>query len=454
MKPVPVNVAAGGTPNVLPLLPAQSGFFIDVYDQLVNPGCFNVNLLLCVPDTPVESIVLALQQMWRGHAALRAVFSDLGGWHQSIREAEHPAPVRVIDMSPVPQAEHLKVINGIALEHQYSLDIRTGPLARFLVFDYKGQSSAEVLIVAHHLVCDSYSLRLLFRDLATLLAASATGAPSPDIADTYAHDVGQMYALAHSDEVLASLDTWTAVSQRPYGATIDFNPLTILDVVSAVERRDFALDLAFAGALPPTDAALAVIGNALTATFDGELFIQIVRDGRTTAQPGSVRRKPLLSRRGMLDVGWFAMEGAVVLPRRQSTSWVGHARDIADHNQSLPLEGLSWGLLRHISRVDEVQRRILDPLHGPTVWYNHIAAATMAEAPPGSRLARSPKDLLHGRGVVVDPLFSGTALAVEVRTTGSKMSGWVTYDRSMYEERTIAALVDAIERSDAVPQRV
>src|SRR5207253_585966 len=72
-----------------------------------------------------------------------------------------PVPFRVVDLGALPEASRREALEKAAAEAQASLDLRSGPLVRVVLFQLGAETANRLLIVIHHLAVDGVSWRIL-----------------------------------------------------------------------------------------------------------------------------------------------------------------------------------------------------------------------------------------------------------------------------------------------------
>ncbi|MEQ4718554.1 amino acid adenylation domain-containing protein [Nonomuraea sp. B19D2] len=156
-----------------PVSPAQARML--VLDQL-NPGTaqYNVPVAFAVHGFfDVAAFGASLDAAVARHESLRTVFRLHDGQYLQVVAEEMKAPLRVVRDVPVAGSYPLMVAAAGT-----PFDVAAGPLLRCVVYALD-DGSHRVLLTAHHLVCDGWSLRVLLRDIADAyrgLAATQPGA--------------------------------------------------------------------------------------------------------------------------------------------------------------------------------------------------------------------------------------------------------------------------------------
>ncbi len=117
----------------------------------------------------VEAMNLALTDLTERHEALRMTFTPDGASFV-VAQSVNSAPRRV-DLSSQPSVERDAALARLKVEEvETPFDLGTGPLVRFVLV--KMAADRHVLIItAHHVVCDGWSLAVMLTDLSKLYTA-------------------------------------------------------------------------------------------------------------------------------------------------------------------------------------------------------------------------------------------------------------------------------------------
>lgn len=144
------------------LSPIQKMFFAGMPPNLLNH--FNQSFFVALTQRIApDDLQSAIHILLRRHAMLRCRFHQINGeWMQTILSEPEPP---LFNFSSVPN--HIAVEKRV-LEMQQSLDINEGVLFAVHLFDIENQGQC-MLLVAHHLVVDHVSWRILLADLEQLL---------------------------------------------------------------------------------------------------------------------------------------------------------------------------------------------------------------------------------------------------------------------------------------------
>ncbi|WP_084958025.1 non-ribosomal peptide synthetase [Thermoactinospora rubra] len=144
---------------LFPVSPAQARLL--VLDRM-HPGSaqYNVPVGFAVHG-PLDLAAFrrALDEVVARHESLRTVFRPHEGEYLQVVAASSAACVEVA--APVPAAEAAALM---AEEAARPFDVEKGPLLRCTVYPVD-EGGHRILLVAHHLVCDGWSLQVLLREL-------------------------------------------------------------------------------------------------------------------------------------------------------------------------------------------------------------------------------------------------------------------------------------------------
>ncbi|WP_448320961.1 amino acid adenylation domain-containing protein, partial [Streptomyces sp. CO7] len=173
----PERTGDGPVSGDVPLTPIQEWF-------LTTPRAahhhFNQSLLLELDGTPDPAALdRALAALLDHHDALRMRFTrDADGWRQFNPPPAGPQEVLVHhDLTGLPDDRARRVMERAADTLHSSFDLEQGPLLGAGLFTGGPGRPAFLLLVAHHLVVDAVSWRILRDDLETAYRQAVRGEP-------------------------------------------------------------------------------------------------------------------------------------------------------------------------------------------------------------------------------------------------------------------------------------
>ncbi len=169
----------------VPTTPAQQEMFLA--SQLGEDAARSCHESLSLHLTgTLDTAVLtrALQLLVQRHDSLHATFSSDGQ-----RMYFHPeAPLNFREHAPAPDAGELDALRES--EFLAPFDLESGPLHRFLLVR-TGPDTAELILTAHHIVCDGWSFGVLVHEFPEAFTAAASHSTLPPAASYATHALEQ-----------------------------------------------------------------------------------------------------------------------------------------------------------------------------------------------------------------------------------------------------------------------
>ncbi len=236
---------------------------------------FNESVSVRVPGAlDAAALQAAAAALVARHESLRATFSPDGVW-MCIAPPPREIDWAVEDLSAPPAGDReARRAARAAAEVETPFDLQRGPLIRFRLLT-DGAESSEIVITAHHIVCDGWAIDVLVKELGALYVA-ARGGPAVDLppAPRYAEYARLMAHHERSAAGAAVMRYWRDRFTEP------LEPLDLpLDAPRPArrtfrgERVDLPLPPALAAALRRTGARLGCsLVNLMLAAFKALLY--------------------------------------------------------------------------------------------------------------------------------------------------------------------------------------
>jgi amino acid adenylation domain-containing protein len=303
----------------------------------------------------VSALTRAVQMLVLRHEALRSTFTPDGEFVTVLARTQ--AELRIEDLSSLPgEARAARAREVIREEMTTEFDLVQGPLfrPRLIVF---GEQHCELVLTAHHLVCDGWSTGVLVSELPKLYDAARTGAPLDlEEAPRFSDHALEWRQAPRQSELARAERYWVDVLKSP-PAPLDLptDKPRPLDRQLHAGREDRVLPPALLASLRALAKRLNVsMAALLLAAFDTLLE-------RLTGQSELVVAMPMA---GQAESGAYSLVGHCVntVPLRLSldpnTPFAEHAAhvkrailDASDH------QSLSFGdLLRKIELPRDASR--------------------------------------------------------------------------------------------------
>ncbi|WP_042368094.1 non-ribosomal peptide synthase/polyketide synthase [Streptacidiphilus neutrinimicus] len=427
--------AAADAPAEAPLSPIQR-WYLDAR-RPGDPLRFTMSQRLeLAPGTDPEALRAAVDALVRRHAALRTRFRRTGaGWRQEVLP-EAPAGVfRRHDLAGLFGAALEGRVRQAAEEARSVLDPAEGRVVRVLLFDRGPRRPAQLLVVAHHLVVDGVSWRILLPDLETAYRAAEAGAPVelPEPGATHGQWAARLEQHTRSGAFDADLTHWRRTAAAPValrapgqGANTHGAAATVTVTLEPKLTDALLRHVPDAYRTQVNDVLLSALGRTLTRWCASDtVLVGVEGHGREDLFDDMD-----LSR----TVGWFTAEFPLALTVRPDAGWHDTLRSVKEQLRAVPLHGLSHGALRHLLPES--------PLAGapaPQVGFNYHGRwdAGHGEADGLYRAALPPV----GRDTDPDEPRPYLLDVTGVVQDGRLELGW-TYPTALYDEAEVRRLAE------------
>ncbi len=355
------------------LTPIQAWFF---EQQQPHPEYWNQALLLAA-QTSIDANLLtqALQHVYAHHDSLRLRFAPTNaGWQQFYSDATS-IQLQTIDLS-THTTDLAQAIEAAANTIQASLNLSEGPL--FQVALIETAEHQRLLFVAHHLIIDGVSWRILLEDLQTvygqLQQAVAVQLPAKTTSFKAWAERLTSYASDPRNTQLAAYWLQQA-DQSNAGLPTDY-PLTT-NTIAASQHLQVALSV------EETQALLYSVPQAYQTQINDLLLSALLQAfAQWTGQQQLVvdleghGREPLfedvdLSR----TVGWFTSLFPVHLHSSNLQDPATTLKQIKEQLRAVPHNGVVFGLLRYLNPEFGQQLQALAPAQ---VSFNYLGQLDQA----------------------------------------------------------------------------
>ena len=361
-------VTVGGNRNVLanqgivigdsPLTPIQHWFFAQ---DLPQAHFFNQSALLELPtDVDASLLQQSVQKLLEHHDALRLRFIPEGnGWRQTHSAVTEATPFNRIDVPAGTAEQQLSFIRHVDADIQASLDYTRGPVVQAVLFAGKQAHKPHLLLVAHHLVVDAVSWRILLEDLSVVYQQLARGeAAQLAVKTTSFQDWSQrLNDHAQSATVVSELDYWASASNPLMQALpLDNSGVDAVNSIHSIEYVTLFLTAA------ETRALLQEVPAAYNTQINDVLLTALAQSIQQWTGQNSVRvdleghgREDLfddidLSR----TVGWLT--SLYCVPLNLPSTQPGEAlKAIKEQLRAIPQRGMGYGMLRYLNQNADVQ---------------------------------------------------------------------------------------------------
>jgi amino acid adenylation domain-containing protein len=126
----------------------------------------------------IEAISQSLREIINRHESLRTTFSMIDEQPIQVINSTLNSNLSLIDLSRLVEHERVRVIRHLITEDGRPFDLRLGPLLRATLLHFSPEDNI-LLITAHHIVGDGWSMGLFIEEMKALYRVFSTGRPSP-----------------------------------------------------------------------------------------------------------------------------------------------------------------------------------------------------------------------------------------------------------------------------------
>ncbi len=333
--------------GLVPLLPIQEWFF----EQSVPARHHWNQSVLLRTRQPLEGFRLhqALRCVVEHHDALRLRYRQVQSdqWEQRYASAAEAAGQELLWLREAGTEEE---IAQICLQAQRSLNLSEGPLLRAVSMAV-GDGSQRLLLVAHHLVVDGVSWRILLEDLQSAYQQAGAARHIVIPAKTSSYQRWAQRLRRYASEQVGELSYWQALKEVPARMPCDDpqGSSCICEQASETLHLDREKTEALLKEVPSAyrtqinDVLLTALGRAL-CRWSGQEQILIDLEGHGREDPFE---DVDLSR----TVGWFTIVYPVALAPLGD---IGTAlKRVKERLRGIPNKGLGFGALRYMGSAKQ-----------------------------------------------------------------------------------------------------
>ncbi|HET7233719.1 MAG TPA: amino acid adenylation domain-containing protein [Longimicrobium sp.] len=443
----PVVIAEQGVvTGDAPLTPVQGWFF---GQELPDAHHWNQAFLFRAAERiDIGTLGRAVDAVMAHHDALRARFVRTdAGWTQHFAAPGDPSPVVTLDLSETGDDELQDEIARGGAWAQSTLDLEHGPLFRVVLFECGPHRPQRLIILAHHLVVDAVSWRVILEDLQDACRQLAAGGDVrfPPKTTSYAHWARRQAEFARTPEMRAETGYWSRAIPESVPA-IPVDHADGADVEGATDVVFAELDAAETKALleevPPVygtqvnDALLAALAQAFAAWGGpAELLVDVEGHGREDLFDDADTSR---------TVGWFTSISPVHL---KASGDAGEAlRTAKETLRAVPRRGVGYGMLRWAGEPSD--GALLAGRARTEVSFNYLGQMDGGGVFGGAEGAAVEGALLLPEDGSTGPIRSHRAprrhrIAAEGMTAGGRLRMGFFFSGEVYDRATIERLAEA-----------
>jgi amino acid adenylation domain-containing protein/non-ribosomal peptide synthase protein (TIGR01720 family) len=371
----------GPVTGPVPLTPIQRWFF---EQDPPDPHHFNWATFLQVPHAADPAPMRqAVRHLIAHHDALRLrLVREASGWRQHLAAPDDDVPFSHTDLSGLDDEGQREAMRARATQLQTSLNLTTGPLLRVAWFDLGADRPCRVLVIAHHLVLDAVSWRLLLEDLLAVYRQARDGQPPrlPPKTTSFKEWAEKLQEFACSEALNREQPYWLDPRRAevrplpidyPEGANRKDSAEQIPVGLDEAETRALTQDVPFATKVRVHDVLLTALATTLARWTGGErVLVDLEGHGRE-----DIGAEMNLAR----TVGWFTTFYPLLLDLAgwhwqlaASGTLAGEAQmRVAEQLRQVPGRGIGYAVLRYLSPDAQLRER-LRSLPAAQVSFNYL----------------------------------------------------------------------------------
>lgn len=337
---------ASGSYRVLPI---QERFLTNNVDTLNH---FNHALLLKLPANIGLTLLEQLtDQLWVKHDSLRLRFYQEGKqWFGQYQDQVIAERLKTIDLSSLNGAEQTQRMSEFCDQAQRSLNIASGELFKLVWFNLGNADENRLLIVAHHLIIDGISWRVLLSDMEQIAQKLIIDQPllEPSAEPSMAQWSGYLQAQVEQGRFDKSLAYWQKMSTAKTEPIFQDFGIQNEATLATQQKLTFSLESDITNALlgPANEAYFTRVNELLLAGvffalkgWTQESSFKLLMEGHGRE---SLSGAPDIGQ----TLGWFTSLYPWILGSDAAADDTV-IKQIKESYRQIPDNGLSFGLLKH-----------------------------------------------------------------------------------------------------------
>ena len=421
-----------------PLLPRQAKFFADNY---AKPAHWNRFFYFDVNhELNLDHLKQAIDLVLLHHDNMRVSFiqDEQGMWQQKC-DAASPAQeyVTSYDVSDLNEREQEEKIVETCNHCHASLDLKKPPLMRVLHFK-TAHGAGKIAVIAHHLLLDIVSSRIIFEDLLKSYESLRLGISAPLSAKTSSvmEWASQLRDKAQSDDFTEELAYWSsekmqisAAIQPDYpGVSKGYERNALVEKITLDDETTQKLLKDIPSQLKTNiqDILLtALLQTTKSWSGDDELLINICGHGRNGEQGYNLSR----------TAGWLNTVFPIYLSHKgiDEKDAKNLLKQVGEQQNKVPQKNEHYNLLRYITKHPDILAH--EP---PQLFFNYVSQID-ALIPEGLSISPilQPSEIKSSH----DDNHLSYLLYIEAGIIEKELNIHITYTTDIFKENTVQKFV-------------
>jgi non-ribosomal peptide synthase protein (TIGR01720 family) len=449
----------GSTKGKFALIPIQHWLFERVK---IDTHHWNQSVLLSVDEQlDFASLERAFQKVIQQHDALRLSFvkrptdSTENKWQQAYLPVDSQLPIEHFDVSHESGNQQKESIEHHCQTINKSMDLGNGQLVK-LAFFKTGDGEANALaVIAHHLVIDAESWRILLEDLQSCWVSFAKG-NMPDLprkTTSFKHWSEKLAEYAQSQALLDELDYWQAQTSKPSMPTASKPSIptdyeltdgqnnegstkvhtTVLDRDTTEELMQSATKKLGVGVRDLLVSALALVIQKWSQ--HDKVLLDIEGHGRE-----DLFEKVDISR----TIGWFTSVFPTVFTLEPSMALSDALLKVTTTLKAIPNNGIGHGILRDISQDEQLKQQTYSQ-----VCFNYLGQIDAHENTHNDKAQNAALNLLeHNIGQTRSALcLRAFYLEINAKVQKGQLHIDWSYSQNLHKSETIETLAHHFDQT-------
>ncbi|OME97845.1 non-ribosomal peptide synthetase [Paenibacillus sp. FSL H7-0942] len=365
IKPLEIKAESAQVSGEVQHTPIQQWFF---EQEFVKPEHWNQAMMLYRKDGYQPDLLeKTLTYLVQHHDSLRLSFHEEAGQVVQRYEADFNVEkiLTVVDVKGEPDPELFIQEEAERLQASFYLD--KAPLFHAGLF--QTEEGDHLLLIAHHLVIDGVSWRILMEDLSVVYKQLAEGSlpESSGKTDSFQEWSVALQKYAKSHELVGEIEYWKNILNRCQASNQEQTVGTwmesdmVMASLTSVETKTLLTEAHKAYHTEMNDLLLSALARAMKQ-WNGQTTLGITMEGHGREE---IDNQVQVTR----TVGWFTS----MFPVSLTSEYLGWAEQIKETKEMLrkvPKRGIGFGILKYLSEDRACAELQETPL--PGISFNYL----------------------------------------------------------------------------------